>query len=174
MAGKALYVLAGYDDRTEKTLAGMQEKLYKLGFSGVQTKNIPMHFTLGSYHTDQEEALKERLRRIADTREAFKVSFNHVGLFRLPENDVLFIKPEAGRDMLDLKDSFNDDLDTFNWSAHTTLLIDRADVIREALPAVLDEFSPFEGKASFLHLYEFWPARHILSVQLKTLEDDKL
>ena len=99
MAGKALYVLAGYDDRTEKTLAGMQEKLYKLGFSGVQTKNIPMHFTLGSYPTDQEEALKERLRRIADTREAFDVSFNHVGLFRLPENDVLFIKPEAGREM---------------------------------------------------------------------------
>ena len=174
MAGKALYVLAGYDDRTEKTLAGMQEKLYKLGFSGVQTKNIPMHFTLGSYHTDQEEALKERLRRIADTREAFKVSFNHVGLFRLPENDVLFIKPEAGRNMLDLKDSFNDSLDTFSWSAHTTLLIDRPDVIREALSPVLGGFSPFEGKVSVLHLYEFWPARHILSVQLKTLEDDKL
>ena len=167
MAGKALYVLAGYDDWTEKTLAGMQDKLYKLGFSGVQTKNIPMHFTLGSYNTDQEEALKDRLRKIADTQRAFDVSFNHVGLFRLPENDVLFIKPEAGREMLDLKDCFNDDLDTFNWSAHTTLLIDRPDVIREALPAVLDEFSPFEGKVSVLHLYEFWPSQHILSVQLK-------
>lgn len=167
MADKALYVLAGFDDRTENILSGMQEKLYKQGFSGIQTKNIPMHFTLGSYNTDQEEALKERLLKIADTQRAFDVSFNHVGLFRLPENDVLFIKPEASREMLDLKDSFNDDLDTFNWSAHTTLLIDRADVIREALPAVLDEFSPFEGKAAFLHLYEFWPSRHILSVQLK-------
>ncbi len=167
MADKALYVLAGFDDRTEKTLAGIQEKLYEQGFSGIQTKNIPMHFTLGSYNTDQEEALKERLLKIADTQRAFDVSFNHVGLFRLTENDVLFIKPEASREMLDLKDCFSDNLDTFNWSAHTTLLIDRADVIREALPAVLDEFSPFEGKASVLHLYEFWPARHILSVQLK-------
>ena len=174
MTDKALYVLAGYDDETEKTLSGIQHKLYDLGFSGVQTKNIPMHFTLGSYAADREEELKERLRKAAETHQAFSVSFNHTGLFRLPENDVLFITPEASREMLLLKDSFRDSRDAFDWSPHTTLLIDRPDVIREALSPVLDEFSPFEGKASFLHLYEFWPARHILSVQLKTLEDDKL
>ena len=77
-------------------------------------------------------------------------------------------------ELANLKDSFNDSLDTFSWSAHTTLLIDRPGVIREALSPVLGGFSPFEGKVSVLHLYEFWPARHILSVQLKTLEDDKL
>ena len=57
MTDKALYVLAGYDDETEKTLSGIQHKLYDLGFSGVQTKNIPMHFTLGSYAADREEEL---------------------------------------------------------------------------------------------------------------------
>ena len=167
MAGKALYVLAGYDDRTETILSGMQDKLYELGFSGIQTKNIPMHFTLGSYSPDQEEVLKERLLKISDTHESFPVSFNHVGLFRLPENDVLFVKPEVSREMLELKDCFYDSQDQYNWSSHTTLLIDKPQVIREALSAVLDEFSSFEGKAAVLHLYEFWPTRHILTVRLK-------
>ena len=48
MAEKALYVLAGYDDDTEKLLSGIQNKLYEQGFSGVQTKGIPMHFTITS------------------------------------------------------------------------------------------------------------------------------
>ena len=41
MAGKALYILAAYDDRTEERLSGIQNRLYELGFSGIQTKNIP-------------------------------------------------------------------------------------------------------------------------------------
>ena len=135
MADKALYVLAGYDDRTEEILAGMQNKLYESGFSGVQTKNIPMHFTLGSYDTEQEEELKARLTGIAETDKAFSVSFNHAGLFRLPQNDVLFIAPE--------------------------------DTILKAIPLVLDGFTAFDGKVATLHLYEFWPTRHILSVRLK-------
>ena len=36
MANKALYVLAGYDDETEKSLAGIQNRLYDLGFEGTQ------------------------------------------------------------------------------------------------------------------------------------------
>ena len=38
---KSLYILAGYDDNTEKYLAGNQNKLYEEGFSGTHTKNIP-------------------------------------------------------------------------------------------------------------------------------------
>ena len=158
MAGKALYILAGYDDRTEEQLSGIQNRLYKLGFSGIQTKNIPMHFTMGSYAADCEKELKERLGKVARTHRTFDVAFNHIGLFRLPENDVLFIAPEVSREMLSLKDNFQDNADPFPWSPHTTLLIDR--------PAVLKEFSPFAGKVTVLHLYEFFPARHILSVQL--------
>jgi 2'-5' RNA ligase len=171
MTVKKLYVLGGYDNRTEAILAEMQKKLYGLGFSGVQTKNIPMHFTLGSYDTDQEEELKARLADTAKTLEAFGVSFNHVGLFRLPQNDVLFIAPEVSREMLRLKDSFRDSKDRFNWSPHTTLLIDQAEIIHKALPAVLDDFTSFEGKVTELHLYEFWPVRHILSVKLNESTD---
>ena len=165
MTDKKLYILAGYDNRTQEILAEMQNKLYGLGFSGVQTKNIPMHFTIGSYDTEQEEELKTRLRKLAETQKAFPVSFSHIGLFRLPENDVLFVAPDTGREMLLLKDCFADSKDRFNWSPHTTLLIDKPEEIRKALPAVLDMFSSFDGKVSVLHLYEFWPTRHILSVR---------
>ena len=166
MAGKALYILAGYDDRTEERLSGMQSRLYELGFSGIQTKNIPMHFTMGSYASDRGEELKERLRKIAGTHRAFDVTFNHIGLFRLPENDVLFIAPEISREMLALKDNFRDDADPFPWSPHTTMLIDRPDNVHAAVAALLKEFAPFAGKVTALHLYEFFPAKHILSVRL--------
>ena len=166
MSDKALYVLAGYDRRTEEILTSIQNKLYEQGFSGIQTKDIPMHFTLGSYPPDREDILKERLHNIAASQSVFRTGFDHVGLFRLPENDVLFIAPEISRDMLALKDNFLDSTDTFSWSPHTTMLIDVPDVIHEAIPAVLKEFSAFTGTVSVLHLYEFRPARHILSVQL--------
>ena len=166
MAGKALYILAGYDGRTEERLSGIQDRLYKLGFSGIQTKNIPMHFTMGSYAADCEKELKEHLEKVARTHRTFDVAFNHIGLFRLPENDVLFIAPEVSREMLSLKDNFQDNADPFPWSPHTTLLIDRPEIVHEATAAVLKEFSPFAGKVTVLHLYEFFPARHILSVQL--------
>ena len=166
MANKALYILAGYDDRTEEILSGIQKKLYDQGFSGLQTRDIPMHFTLGSYPVEQEDELKARLARIAETHKAFDTSFNHVGLFRLPQNDVLFIAPEISREMLALKDEFRDSRDQFNWSPHTTMLIDTPAVIQEATQSVLKEFASFSGKVAYLHLYEFWPTRHILSVRL--------
>ena len=166
MANKALYILAGYDDRTEEILSGIQKKLYDQGFSGLQTRDIPMHFTLGSYPVEQEDELKARLARIAETHKAFDTSFNHVGLFRLSQNNVLFIAPEISREMLALKDEFRDSRDQFNWSPHTTMLIDKPAVIQEATQSVLKEFASFSGKVAYLHLYEFWPTRHILSVRL--------
>ena len=166
MTDKALYILAGYDDKTEETLSGIQNRLYELHFNGVQTRGIPMHFTLGSYGTEREEELKERLARIAEMHKAFNVVFNHAGIFRLPENDVLFIAPETNRAMLALKDCFADNRDTFSWSPHTTMLIDKPDIIQKAVPVVMDAFSPFGGKVAALHLYEFWPTRHVFSARL--------
>ena len=105
MENKALYVLAGYDDRTEKYLSGIQEKLYAQGFSGVHTKGIPMHMTLGSFPCDKEGELKALVQKTAEEVSAFDVTFNHVGIFG--------------------------------------------------------------GNVTSLHLYEFFPTRHILTVDLK-------
>lgn len=167
MDKKFLCVMAGYDDETEKALSGLQNKLYEAGFSGVQTKDIPMHFTLGTYDTDREEELKERLKKVAETTDSFDVSFNNLGLFRMPENDVLFLSPSASKEMLLLKDNFLDTKDFYKWTAHTTLLIDKPDVIRDALKLVMDEYRHVDGKVNTIYLYEFWPTRHILTVRLK-------
>lgn len=166
MEEKHLYILAGYDDQTEKRLSDMQNRLYELGYTGVQTKDIPMHFTLGLFDTDQEEELKERLEKISGTFSSFDVSFSHIGLFKLPETEVLFVAPEVSKEMLALKDLFLDSKDKFSWSAHTTLLIDKPEEIQKALPVVMEEFSGFEGKVTGLYLYEFWPTRKISKISL--------
>lgn len=168
MAEKLLYVLAGYDDNTEEKLSGMQNKLYELGFSGVQTKDIPMHFTLGSFDVSREEELKERLIRLSGSLKEFDVDFSHIDMFQNPSVHVLFVKPQENGEMLALREHFKDNVDVFPWEAHTTLLIDKPDVIREAQKYVTEEFCSFSGKATTLHLYEFFPARHILSVQLSS------
>lgn len=49
MENKFLCVMAGYDDETEKHLAGIQQKLYDVGVTGEHTKNIPQHITLQTY-----------------------------------------------------------------------------------------------------------------------------
>ena len=167
MDNRSLYILAGYDDKTEKILSGIQNKLYESGFDGFQTRNIPMHISLGSYDTGCEEELKSRLKKTAEEQKEFEVTFTHIGLFRLPANDVLFIAPEVNKEMLQLKDGFWDNNDQFTWSAHSTLLIDKPEKIFSAMPIVLDEFKSFSGCVEKLYLYEFWPTRHILTVQLK-------
>lgn len=168
MSEKSLYVLAGYDDETEAKLAGIQKHLYELGFSGTQTKEIPMHVTMGQFDTSKEQELKERLIALSQSVNAFEVDFNHIGLFENPEKEVMFIQPKISVEWLELRDRFSDNIDTFPWAPHTTLLIDRPEVIEEARKVVLEEFQAFSGKVTTLYLYEFWPTRHVLTVQLKS------
>ncbi len=163
MENKALYVLAGYEDETEKNLSAMQEKLYASGFEGVQTKNIPMHITLGSFPCEKESELKNQLEQIAQKTKAFDVTVNHVGIFGGSDVNVLFVAPDINRPLLDLKENFGE---SFDWTPHTTLLIDKSDIVHKAVPNVMADFHHFVAKVSVLYLYEFWPARHILTVHL--------
>ncbi|MBQ9959004.1 MAG: 2'-5' RNA ligase, partial [Oscillospiraceae bacterium] len=55
-----------------------------------------------------------------------------------------------------------------SWTAHTTLLIDERATVLSALPIIAEKFKPFLATMTSLHLYEFWPTRHILSVQLQS------
>jgi|GEM_PF-578211 Sortase and related acyltransferases len=161
-SNKMLYILAGYDDASEEILAGFQNLLYEKGFVGTHTKNIPMHITLGSFPTDREEMLKELLRRLSSEVDSFEVTFNHLGIFNGAR--VLFAGPDINDDLLILKEKCSD---SFHWTPHTTLLIDEPDEIFRATPYVLHEFKPFVGKINSLHLYEFFPTRHIMSVNLR-------
>ncbi len=162
MSDKALYVLAGYDDKTEKHLSNIQNKLYEHGFVGTHTKNIPQHITLGSFSTDKESELKNLLQEVSKQIKPFEITFNHIGIFG--GSRVLFVAPDTNHKLLDLKERFGD---SYNWTPHTTMIIDNPDTIFEALPFLMNEFAAFDGKITSLHLYEFFPTRHILSVDFE-------
>ena len=162
MSDKALYVLAGYDDATEVHLANIQNKLYKRGFTGTHTKNIPQHITLGSFPTEKEAELIDLLQKLSEECPSFDITFNHIGVFGGAR--VLFVAPDPNDKLLKLKELFGD---SYNWTPHTTMLIDNPDTIYEALPIVMENFSAFKGRITALHLYEFFPTRHILSVHFE-------
>ena len=162
MADKALYVLAGYDSETERDLSSLQNKLYEKGFSGQQTKNIPQHITLGSFPVEMEQALITRLQAVAKETTEFPVIFSHIGIFGGAK--VMFVAPDCNHNLLALKDDFGKEQ---GWTPHTTMLIDEPEVILQAAKIILEQFSSFAGNVTTLHLYEFWPTRHILSVELK-------
>ena len=75
----------------------------------------------------------------------------------------MFIAPDTNYNLLQLKENFGD---SFDWTPHTTMLIDDIDHIMSAIPIVLKNFKSFQGQVQSIHLYEFWPTRHILSVNL--------
>lgn len=162
MADKILCVLAGYDEQTQARLAAIQNRLYENSFTGTHTKDIPMHMTLGTFSSDEEQALMPHLRQAAEQCSPFPVTFNHVGLFG--GGKVLFIAPDVSHELLRLKEHFGP---SSGWTAHTTMLIDEPQTVYQALPLVMKSFCAFAGEVNTLHLFEFWPARHILSLPLK-------
>ena len=163
MDGKRLYILAGFDDSTARTLGDLQDRILAAGFMGRQTMGIPMHATLGSFPSapEEEARLCALLRELSARVAAFPVTFNHIGVFG--GGEVLFAAPDADGGLLSLKERFGPAL---GWTPHATLLIDGRERILEALPVALEAFRSFQGRVAALHLYEFFPARHILSVPL--------
>lgn len=163
LKNKLLCVMAGYDDDTENYLSEIQKKLYEQGFCGTHTKNIPQHITLGTFDIEKEEELVNLLNSIAQKINSFDITFNHIGIFN--GSKALFIAPDTSKNLIELKEMFED---SSNWTPHTTMLIDEPEVIFKAMPVVLDNFKSFKGKVESIHLYEFWPANNILSVELNS------
>lgn len=162
MENKFLCLMAGYDDDTGNYLASIQKKLYAVGLTGQHTKHIPQHITLQTYPQEQEAEVVQMLQKIAAKTKAFDVCFSHIGIFT--GGKVLFIAPDKDTNLIVLKEKFGP---SFDWTPHTTMLIDEPENIQQALPLVLKEFSSFNGKVTSLHLFEFWPTRHILTVNLE-------
>ena len=162
MSDKALYVLAGYDEITDMRLSNIQNILYENGFTGTHTKNIPQHITLGSFPTEKETELIDLLQRLSIEVPSFEITFNHIGVFGGAR--VLFVAPDSNEQLLSLKEMFGD---SYNWTPHTTMLIDNPDTIYKAIPFVMEKFSAFKGRITSLHLHEFFPTRQIVSIWFK-------
>lgn len=158
MERKFLCVMAGYDNNTERYLAALQGELYENGFIGSHTKDLPQHITLGTYAVGEEAEVIDLVTRVSQENKAFDITFNHIGIFS--GSKVLFVAPDPNRSLFDLKERFGD---SYNWTPHTTMLIDEPRCIFDALPLLAESFKPFKGSIQNIHLYEFWPTRHILS-----------
>lgn len=166
MENKFLCVMVGYDDVTEMHLAKIQTILYENGFIGNHTKNLPQHITIGSFPVEKEEEIVRLMKQAASEREPFDITFNHIGIFG--GGNVLFVAPDPNSTLFKLKELFGD---SDNWTPHTTMLIDKPENIYAALPIVVENFSSFRGQVQNIHLYEFWPTRHILSLNLNLLNE---
>lgn len=158
---KYLCVMAGYDEATAAYLSTIQKRLYSCGFGGRETRGLPQHITLGTYSVELEDIISEKVRSVAENTKSFDITFNHTGIFQ--GGQVLFIAPDTNAELLKLKEHFGD---SFGWTAHSTMLIDDTERLIDALPIVLNNFSSYAGKVTTLYLYEFFPTRHILTVNL--------
>lgn len=122
--------------------------------------NLPNHITLGTFNISREEMLKERIKMVSKNFQSFNIKLNNIGLFGL---DVLFIAPLVNQELLNLQKHFiSNCADGLDWTAHTTMLIDKHDVIKKALPYVSENFKSFKGRIESISVYEFWPTRFIL------------
>jgi len=164
MKDKFLCVMAQYDEETEHKLKKIQKVLLDNGFVGKQTPNLPNHITLATFEVDKEEMIKERIIMVSKNFRSFDIKLNNIGLFGL---DVLFIAPLVNQELLNLQKYFiSNCADGPDWTAHTTMLIDKHDVIQKALPYLAENFKSFIGRIESISLYEFWPTRFILEEKL--------
>jgi len=165
MESKHLYLLAQFDKETQKILSGYYDGLLQNGYMGNQTKNIPYHFTLGELEIDCENRIKDELELISSETACIEIHLSHIGLFG---SKVLFIAPDMNIELLVLQQKIFPKIGNgaYNWTAHTTILLDDQDKILEALPIMTETFKPFFARIESIGLYEFFPMRFIKEYSL--------
>lgn len=164
MRDKFLCVMAQFDKETEEKLGRIYKELLEAGFVGNQTPNLPYHITLGTFESEKANELKELLKKVASSTSKIQVSFNHIGLFGM---EVLFAAPSVSHELLNLQKEFNNNYaNDLTWAPHTTIIIDKPEVIQKAIPIVAESFSSFSGYIEGISLYEFWPTRFISEERL--------
>ena len=166
MNNKFLCLMAQFDVETENKLKEIQNLLREEGFIGEQTPNLPNHITLGTFKSDTQIELIDKLKNICNNTSIIPVSFNNIGLFGL---EVLFISPSISHELLNLQQKFDSNYpNSFNWVAHVTMLIDNQDNIQKAIPIIANKFSTFTGYIESISLYVFFPSKFIIEEKLLT------
>jgi len=120
---------------------------------------------LGKYVADQEAQLAAKLTEVCGKTPCFDIRLSHIGLFGL---NVMFVAPNMNFELLKLRQGFFADCgfgDDF-WAAHATILMDKPQVILQALPVLAENFKPFTAKIESVGLYEFFPARLVAQCDL--------
>ena len=99
MEDKRIYLVALLDEASNKKMATIYDELLQAGLVGEQTKNIPYHFTLGSFDLESEKEILENAQSICLKTKTFDISIHHIGLFGLK---VLFLAPSINTELLTL------------------------------------------------------------------------
>ena len=77
--------------------------------------------------------------------------------------------------LLDMRQAIKTETkENFIWTPHATIIIDETATIQKALPVLVENFQPFMGKITRLHLCAFWPTREIAAVYLKDKQEDTI
>lgn len=166
MAEELLTLMADLDEGSQQIMSGWYEKLRDAGFTGVQTPGLPFHISLACFSPDKEKEVVNEMTELAGRFHAIPVHISHIGLFA--GGRVLFAAPDMNpADLLTLRQAVRTETsEEFPWTPHSTIMIDEADTIQKALPVLIDNFYPFTGRITGLHLCAFWPTREIASVTL--------
>jgi hypothetical protein len=120
---------------------------------------------------DKEQEVVEEMEELAKRFPAIPVHMSHMGLFA--GGKVLFAAPDMNpSELLSLRQAVKTEKqERFPWTPHSTILIDDAEKIQRALPVLVEDFHPFMGKITRLHLCAFWPTREVAAVYLNGSED---
>jgi 2'-5' RNA ligase len=159
---KFLTVMAVFDLKTQQRLGEIRSFITERVGEGTQTMGIPFHITLGSYATDEIDAVIDRIKRVCDTAEHFEIRFFGQDSFG---DKVLFLKPEKCDELLRLRSCFeNDYANGYEWVPHATLFCGEDDQVRRARELVSKLDIPYNATVVGIELGEFFPPKKIIRI----------
>lgn len=165
MAESFLTLMADYCAEDQARISLWYDALQAAGFTGTQTPNLNHHISLATFPLEQEAEAIALTKRVAAEFAPVHADIRHIGVF--PGGKVLFAAPDMSPPLTALQQACaNGPLNGYPWTPHTTLLIDEPQVIGQALPVLMQHFSPLRARIDRLHLCAFWPTREILTVEL--------
>lgn len=162
MEKKILCLMAGYESQLEEKIQSYRDVLLLNHLVGRQTPDLPHHITLGSFDLNDEFELIGKMEKASNLKHKFPITLSHLGIF--PHTNVLFIGVDENEQLIELQRHF---IQMESWTPHTTMLIDDPTKLMEAIELLMPFFKPLKGDVSSLHLYEFFPKKHIKTVYLK-------
>lgn len=166
MAEKFLALMADLDDNIQDQMSSWYRSLTDAGFKGVQTPDLPYHITMAILPLEMEEEAIDVMKRAAGEFKKIPVHLSHIGMFA--GGRVLFAAPERDSELNRFHEKCSFDVpQPHPWTPHVTILIDEPQTVGEAIPLLVDSFTPLTGKISRLHLCAFQPKREIFAIDLK-------
>ncbi len=164
---KFITVMAIFDENTQKLLQSIQDELNEQYGLGTQTKGIPFHITLGSYATEETDAIISRIINLANNTRGVDVKFiglNHFG------NVVRYIEPEISEELIALHRHFDSDYaNGFDgWMPHATVYRHSEAKVIELSKQIVDKVGKLVNtKIVGIELGEFFPLKKIIRVMFE-------